>query len=55
MFKETINRVLKMLVEERKGKGRDDGKGVDFLEMAKKKGITFPRPRWRSTETWKGL
>nr|GEW95551.1 serrate RNA effector molecule [Tanacetum cinerariifolium] len=32
------NRVLKMLVAEGKGKG-DDGKGVDFFDTAKKKGI----------------
>ncbi|GJV95237.1 hypothetical protein Tco_1546814 [Tanacetum coccineum] len=54
VFKVTINRVLKMLVAEGTGKG-DDGKGVDFFETAKKKGMTFPRPRWRSAETWKGL
>ncbi|PWA75398.1 Aquaporin-like protein [Artemisia annua] len=54
VFKETINRVLKMLVAEGRGKGCDDGKGVDFLETAKRKGVTFPRPRWRSAQTWKG-
>ncbi|GJR87678.1 hypothetical protein Tco_0211689 [Tanacetum coccineum] len=52
VFKETINRVLKMLVAQGKGKGCG-GKGVDFLETAKKKGMTFPRPRWRSAQTWK--
>nr|GEV42924.1 retrovirus-related Pol polyprotein from transposon TNT 1-94 [Tanacetum cinerariifolium] len=31
------------------GKG-DDGKGVDFLKTAKKMGMTFPRPRWRSND-----
>ena len=54
----SIDHVLKMLVAERKGKGRREGyngKGVDLLETSKKKGMTFPRPRWRSTQTWKGL
>nr|GEV29813.1 RNA-directed DNA polymerase, eukaryota [Tanacetum cinerariifolium] len=50
VFKETINHVLKMLVAQGKQKGRG-GKGVDFLETTKKKGMTIPRPRWRSAQT----
>nr|GEU87933.1 RNA-directed DNA polymerase, eukaryota, reverse transcriptase zinc-binding domain protein [Tanacetum cinerariifolium] len=47
VFKENINHVLKMLVAQGQQKGRG-GKGVDFLETSKKKGMTIPRPRWRS-------
>nr|GFA76229.1 aquaporin-like protein [Tanacetum cinerariifolium] len=36
VFKETINRVLRMLVAQGKGKG------VDFLESGKEKGHDFP-------------
>ncbi|KAI3707399.1 hypothetical protein L6452_25880 [Arctium lappa] len=43
-FRNALDRVLKMLVGEPKDDCHDED--IDFLKTAKRRGMTFPRPRW---------
>ncbi|KAL4585907.1 hypothetical protein LXL04_010534 [Taraxacum kok-saghyz] len=42
VFVDTMSRALKIL----KGEEKSDDGDYDFLETAKRRGLTFPRPRW---------
>ncbi|KAK9080825.1 hypothetical protein SSX86_000583 [Deinandra increscens subsp. villosa] len=59
-FSNVLNRVLKMAGEAKSSRGGGGGGGgeggeveVDFLETAKMRGLTFPRPRWWPAEGFK--
>ncbi|MFS7941303.1 hypothetical protein Hanom_Chr05g00474671 [Helianthus anomalus] len=49
VFKDVLNRVLKM-VEITGGGGGGGEDDCDFVETAKKRGLSLPRPRWWPTE-----
>ncbi|KAK9053217.1 hypothetical protein SSX86_029849 [Deinandra increscens subsp. villosa] len=51
-FASLVDRVLKM-VGEGKPRGGGDDVEVDFLETAKMRGLTLPRPRWWPAEGFK--